>query len=58
MYSIKTRADLKNLHEFVSLENQVKVLRLQDKLGKQDFHGDLKKQFELVTDTKKEPLKL
>ena len=35
----------------VSLQNQVKVLRLQDKSGKQNFHGDVKKVFETVTET-------
>ena len=35
----------------VSLQNQVKVLRLQDKSGKQNFHEDVKKVFETVTET-------
>ena len=33
----------------VSLQNQVKVVRLQDKLGKQNFHENLKKVFDPVT---------
>ena len=33
----------------VSLQNQVKVVRLQDKLGEQNFHEDMKKVFEPVT---------
>ena len=33
LYSIKDREDLANLNELVSLEDQVKVVRLQDKLG-------------------------
>ena len=45
LYSIKDREDLENLEELVSLENQVKVVRLQDKLGKQNFHEDMKKSF-------------
>ena len=49
LYSIKDREDLENLEELVSLENQVKVVRLQDKLGKQNFHEDMKKVFEPVT---------
>ena len=49
LYSIKDREDLKNLEELVSLENQVKVVRLQDKIGEQNFHEDLKKVFEPVT---------
>ena len=49
LYSIKDREDLENLEELVSLENQVKVVRLQDKLGKQNFHEDMEKVFEPVT---------
>ena len=49
LYSIKDGEDLENLEELVSLRNQVKVVRLQDKLSKQNFHEDMKKVFELVT---------
>ena len=49
LYAIKNNNDLENLNELVSLENQVKVDRLQDKLGKQNFHGNMKKIFEPVT---------
>ena len=35
--------DLEKLNELVSLQNQVKPFRLQDKLGKQNFHEDTKK---------------
>ena len=49
LYSIKDREDLENLEELVSLENQVIVVRLQDKLGKQNFYEDMKKVFEPVT---------
>ena len=45
LYSIKDREDLENLEELVSLENQVKAVRLQDKLGKRNFHEDMKKLF-------------
>ena len=38
-----------DLNELVSLENQVKTVRLQDKLGKQNFHEDMKKVFEPVS---------
>ena len=41
--------DLEKLNELVPLENQVKVVRLQDKLSKQNFHEDMKKVFEPVT---------
>ena len=49
LYSIKDREDLENLEELVSLQNQVKVVKLQEKLGKQNFHEDMKKVFEPVT---------
>ena len=49
LYSIKDRGDLENLNELVSLQDQVKTVRLQDKLGKQNFHEDMKKVFEPVT---------
>ena len=51
LYSIKDREDLQNLEELVSLEYQVTILRLQNELGKQNFHEDMKKVFEPVTDT-------
>ena len=38
LYPIKNRDDLENLEELASSQNQVEVLRLQDKLGKQNFH--------------------
>ena len=40
---------MENLEQLVSSENQVKVVRLQDKLGQQNIHEDIKKTFELVT---------
>ena len=49
LYSIENTEDLKNLNKLVSLENQVKAVRLQDKLGKQNIHEDKKKVFEPVT---------
>ena len=49
LYSVKNREDLENLNELVSLQDQVKTVRLQDKLGKQNFHEDMKKVFEPVT---------
>ena len=47
-YSIKDREDLEDINELVSLQDQVKAVRLQDKLGKQKFHEDMKKIFEPV----------
>ena len=49
LYSIKDREDLEKLEELISLQNQVKVVKLQDKLGEQNFHEDIKKVFEPVT---------
>ena len=49
LYSIKNREGLENLEELASLQNQVKVDRLKDKLGKQNVHEDMKKVFEPVT---------
>ena len=49
LYSIKDREDLENLNELASLQDQVKTVRLQDKLGKQNFHEGMKKIFEPVT---------
>ena len=49
LYSVKDREDLQKLNELVSLQDQVKAVRLQDKLGKQNFHEDMKKVFEPVT---------
>ena len=43
MFSIKDREDLEKLNEIVSLKNQVKVERLQDKPGEQNFYEDRKK---------------
>ena len=49
LYSIKNREDLENLNELASLQDQVKTIRLQDKLGKQNFHNNMKKVFEPIT---------
>ena len=47
----ENREKLENLNELVSLQNEVKALGLQDKLEKQNFHDDMKKNFEPVTKT-------
>ena len=49
LYTIKNVDDLENLNELASLQDQVKTVRLQDRLGKQNFHEDMKKVFEPVT---------
>ena len=43
MFAIKNREDLENLEELASLKSQVEDFRLQDKLGKQNFHHNIKK---------------
>ena len=53
LFPNKDREDLEKLNEAVSLQNQAKVVRLQDKLGKQNFHEDMTKVFEPLTDTLK-----
>ena len=53
MFTIRDVEDLQNLNEVVSLQNQVKVFRLQDRLGKQNFHKELTEVFEPLTDTLK-----
>ena len=53
LFPIKDREDLEKLNEAISLHNQVKVVRIQDKLGKQNFHEDMTKLFEPLTDTLK-----
>ena len=50
LFPIRNVEDLQNLNEAVSLQNQVKVVRLQDKLGKQNFHEEMTKVFEPLTD--------
>ena len=54
LFPIKDREDLEKLNEAVSLQNQVKVVRLQNKLGEQNFHEDMTKVFEPLTDTLKQ----
>ena len=51
MYSFKHTEDLGKIEELPSLQSQVEAVRLQDKIGKQKFHEDMKKVFEPVTKT-------
>ena len=48
LFPIKDREDLEKLNELVLLQGEVKAVRLQDKLGKQNFHENMKKVFEPV----------
>ena len=54
MFPIRDRQDLKDLDEAVLLQNQVKTVRLQDKLGEQNYHEVAKKLFEPITDVIKD----
>ena len=54
MFPIKNVEDLQKLNEAFSLESQVKAVRLQDKLGEQNFHENLEKAFEPVTKSNKQ----
>ena len=59
LYPIKDRDYLENLEELVSLESQVKAVRLQDKVGKQNFYEDMKKKYSnLLLNHLKAPLKI
>ena len=50
LYSIKNLEDLENLNALISLNYQIKAVRLQDKLGKQNFHENVKKVFDPFND--------
>ena len=49
LFPIRNIEYLQNLNEAVSLQNQVKVVRLQNKLGEQNFHEDLREVVEPIT---------
>ena len=51
LFPIKNSEELEKLNELVSLQNQVKTVRLQGKLGEQNFHEDMKKVYEPLTNT-------
>ena len=51
LFPIKDREDLEKLNKLASLQDQVKVVRLQDKLGKQNVHENMKNLYEPLTDT-------
>ena len=50
LFPIKKREDLKNLNDAVLLQNQVQEVRLQNKLGDQNYHEDINKFFKPMTD--------
>ena len=50
LYPINNREDLQKLNDAVLLQNQVQEVRLQNKLGEQNYHEDIKKIFKPMTD--------
>ena len=48
-FALIKREGLKELNKLASLQAQANVFRLQDKLGKQNFHEDIEKVFEPKT---------
>ena len=53
LYSIENIEDLEKLNEAISLQKQVQEVRLQNKLGEQNYHEDIKKFFKPMTDEMK-----
>ena len=49
--SIENVEELSNLNNLVSLQSQVKEIRLQDKLGKENYHENIRKLYEPLNDT-------
>ena len=58
LYSIKNGEDLEKLEELASLQNQVKVVRLQDRLGEQNLHKNKRKRLNQLLIQLKIPLKI
>ena len=58
MFPIRNVEDLEKLNELVSLQDQVKTVRSQDKLGKQNFNEDMKKFLNLLLNHLKKLLKI
>ena len=50
MFPIKDREDLEKLNELILLKDQVQEVRLQNKLGEQNYHEDVKKLFKPMTE--------
>ena len=50
LYSIKNVEDLEKLNEAISLQKQVQEIRLQNKLGDQNYHENINKFFKPMTD--------
>ena len=50
-FAIKNKEDLETLEELASFINQVEELHLQETLGKQNFHDNVKKLPQPLIDT-------
>ena len=50
LYSIKNIEDLEKVNEAISLQKQVQEVRLQNKLGDQNYHENINKFFKPMTD--------
>ena len=50
MFPIKDREDLQKLNELILLKDQVREVKLQDKLGDQNYHEDATKLFKPMTE--------
>ena len=50
LFPIKNREDLKKLNDALLLQNQVQEVRLQNKLGEQNYHEDINTFFKPMTD--------
>ena len=53
MFSIQNRDDLEKSKNMQETKSLLKAERLKKKLGKQDFHYDMKEVFEPVTENQK-----
>ena len=51
MFAINTREDSEKSEELASVQNQVQEVRLQDRLGEQNYHQTVQEIYEPLTDT-------
>ena len=57
LYPIRNIEELEKLNKLISLQKQVDEVRLQDKLGEQNYHQNTKKLIDSMSDAIKKPLK-
>ena len=55
LYPINNGEDLEKLNDLILLKNEVQEVRLQNKLGEQNYHEDTKNFFKPMTDEIKNP---